>query len=64
MEPKEPICALNLRKFPRELRKRLNRIAVDLEQDVQDLVPKWLRERLEQEEVKLQTPSKKGAKQK
>jgi len=35
-----------------------------LEEDVQDFVPRWLRERLEQEESKLQSPSKKSAKQK
>jgi hypothetical protein len=64
MDAKEPTCALNLRKFPRELRKRLNRIAVDLEADVQDLAPRWLRERVQQEELKLQSTSKKNAKQK
>ncbi len=64
MEPKEQTCALNLRKFPKELRKRLNKIALDLEEDVQDFAPRWLRERLEQEENKLQAPSKKGTKSK
>jgi hypothetical protein len=53
MEPKEPFCALNLRKFPKDLRKRLNKLALDLEEDVQDFVPRWLRERAEQEERKL-----------
>ena len=64
MEPKEPTCALNLRNFPRELRKRLNKIALDLEEDVQDFAPRWLRERLEQEENKLRAPGKKNAKPK
>ena len=64
MQPKEPICALNLRKFPKELRKRLNKIAIDLEEDVQDLVPRWLRERLDQEDAKTQVQGKKGAKPK
>ena len=50
---KEPTCSLNLRNFPKELRKRLNKIAVELEQDVQDFVPRWLRERVEEEERKL-----------
>jgi hypothetical protein len=64
MQPKEPTCALNLRKFPKELRKRLNKIALDLEEDVQDFVPRWLRERVEQEEAKPQPAGKKGSKQK
>lgn len=64
MEPKEPICSLHLRKFPKEVRNRLKKISIDLDEDVQDLVPKWLRERLEQEEAKLQMLGKKGAKQK
>jgi hypothetical protein len=64
MDTKEPTCALNLRKFPKELRKRLNKIALDLEEDVQDFAPRWLRERADQEEAKLKLPSKKGAKQK
>ena len=64
MQPKEPTCALNLRKFPKDLRRRLNHFAIDAEEDVQDLVPRWLRERLEQEELKSKATSKKGAKQK
>ncbi len=64
MLPKEPICALNLRKFPKELRKRLNKIALDLEEDVQDFAPRWLRERVEQEEKKLAERSKPTAKRK
>jgi hypothetical protein len=64
MEPKEQTRALNLRKFPKELRKRLNKIALDLEEDVQEFAPRWLRERLDREENKLQAPSKKGAKPK
>ena len=64
MDAKEPTCALNLRKFPKALRKRLNKLAIDLEEDVQDFAPRWLQERAEQEEVKLQFISKKTAKQK
>ena len=49
----------------KEVRKRLNKIAQDLEEDVQDFVPRWLRERLEHEEKKLQVAaSKRGVKQK
>ncbi|MGD0793394.1 MAG: hypothetical protein ABR920_16625 [Terriglobales bacterium] len=59
----EPTCALNLRKFPKALRKRLNRIAVDLEEDIQDFAPRWLGERVKEEELKLQAASKKKAKQ-
>jgi hypothetical protein len=61
---KEPQCAFNLRKFPAELRKRLRMIALRDDEDVQDLVPRWLRERLEQEEGKSHVPSKKPAKTK
>lgn len=64
MESKESTCDLNLRKFPTALRKRLNRLAVELERDVQDFVPKWLQERVEQEEEKLGISSKRSAKQK
>lgn len=59
----EPICALNLRKFPKALRKRLNHIAVELEEDVQDFAPRWLRERVEAEEKKI-AEGKKSAKRK
>jgi hypothetical protein len=62
---KEPQCAFNLRKFPEQLRRRLRHFALDAKEDVQDFVPRWLRERVEQEENKLQTAtSKKGAKPK
>jgi hypothetical protein len=64
MDAKEPTCALNLRKFPKELRKRLNRIAVESVEDVQVFAPRWLKERAEQEEIKLGITSKKNAKQK
>jgi hypothetical protein len=64
MDSKEPVCALNIRRFPKELRNRLNKIAVDLEEDVQDFVPRWLRERAEQEERKIAEQGKKSAKQK
>ena len=62
MDAQEPICALNLRKFPKALRKRLNHIAVELEEDVQDFAPRWLRERVEIEEKKIE--GKKSAKRK
>jgi len=61
MQTKEPTCAFNVRKFPTELRKRLRKIAIDLDEDVQDLVPRWLRERLAQEDAK-HLESKKGSK--
>jgi hypothetical protein len=64
MQPKEPTCAFNLRKFPRELRKRLRKIAIDLDEDVQDVAPRWLRERVEQEERKLTEQGKPIAKRK
>jgi hypothetical protein len=64
MQPKEPTCAFNLRNFPKELRKRLNKIALDLEEDVQDFAPRWLRERLEQEERRLAEQGKPIAKRK
>lgn len=57
MEQKEPTCAFNLRKFPRALRKDLRLFAVDKEQDVQDIVPRWLRERLDEEKSKSQRKS-------
>lgn len=60
----EPTCAFNLRKFPEKLRTRLRHFALDAKEDVQDFVPRWLRERLDEEENKLQAPSKKGAKPK
>jgi hypothetical protein len=60
----EPHCALNLRRFPKELRKRLRKIAIDLDEDIQDFAPKWLRRRLEEEEAKLKSASKKGSKPK
>jgi len=62
MRPKEPTCAFNLRNFPEELRRRLRHFALDAKEDVQDFVPRWLRERLDQEEAKAQ--GKKGAKPK
>jgi hypothetical protein len=61
---KEPTCAFNLRKFPEGLRTKLRHFALDAKEDVQDFVPRWLRERLEQEEIKMQGSSKKGAKEK
>ena len=62
MEPKEPICAFNLRKFPKALRKELRQFSIREEEDVQDIVPRWLRERLEVEKGKPQ--GKKNAKPK
>ena len=47
-----------------ELRKRLRHFALDADEDLQNFVPRWLRERLEQEESKLQSASKKAAKPK
>ena len=64
MQPKEPTCSLHLRKFPKEVRKRLNKLALDLEEDVQEFVPRWLQERLDQEEKKLAEPSKPSSKRK
>jgi hypothetical protein len=61
---KELTCAFNLRKFPRELRESLRHFALDANEDIQDFVPRWLSERLEQEERKTQSQSKKIAKQK
>lgn len=61
---KEPTCAFNLRKFPEDLRTKLRHFALDAKEDVQDLVPRWLRERLEQEENKTKLFSKKAAKPK
>jgi len=61
---KESTCAFNLRKFPEDLRTKLRHFALDAKEDVQDFVPRWLRERLEQEENKIQASSKKSAKQK
>ena len=37
-------CAINLRYFPKELRKDLHRISVELDEDIQDLVPRYVRE--------------------
>jgi len=64
LDAKEPTCSLNLRKFPRDIRKRLNKIAQDLEEDVQDFVPRWLRERLDLEEKKLAELGKPNSKRK
>jgi hypothetical protein len=65
MRPKEPICALNIRRFPEDLRRKLRHFALDAKEDVQDFVPRWLRERLEAEENKIRNaPSKKSAKPK
>jgi hypothetical protein len=64
MEPKEPTCAFNLRKFPQDLRRRLRHFALDAKEDVQDFVPRWLRERLDQEDAKAHPQVKKIAKQK
>jgi hypothetical protein len=36
----------------------LNKIAQDFDEDVQDFVPRWLRERLDQEERKLREQGK------
>ena len=52
MSEEESQCALNLRKFPKDLRRRLNTLAARREEDVQDIAPKWLGERLEIEEEK------------
>ena len=38
--------------------------SIDADEDVQDFVPRWLRERLEEEENKLQSSSTKAGKQK
>jgi hypothetical protein len=57
-EGKEPTCAFNLRKFPRELRKELRLFAVKEEQDVQDIVSLWLRERLDEEKQKRKNDAK------
>jgi hypothetical protein len=54
MKPKEPTCVLNLRKFPEELRRKLRHFALDAKEDMQDFCPRWLRERLDQEEAKAQ----------
>jgi hypothetical protein len=64
LDTKEPTCALNLRKFPKDVRKRLNKIAQDFEEDVQDFAPRWLRERLDQEEKKLAELGKSSTKRK
>jgi hypothetical protein len=42
----------------------LRHFALDADEDVQYLVPRWLRERLEQEENKTRPSSKKRVKQK
>ena len=42
----------------------MRKLAIDLEQDIQDLVPLWLQERIEQEETKLQLSGKRDAKRK
>jgi hypothetical protein len=64
MQPKEPTCAFNLRKFPRALRKRLRKLAIDLDEDIQDFAPRWLREKAEQEERKIEEQGKSIAKRK
>jgi len=64
LDTKEPTCSLHLRKFPKDVRRRLNKIAQDLDEDVQDFVPRWLRERLDQEDAKAQskpTAKRKGS---
>ena len=61
---KEPQCAFNLRKFPEKLRRRLQHFAIDADEDVQDFVPRWLRERVEQEEKKLREQGTASAKRK
>ena len=62
MEPKEPTCAFNLRKFPKALRTDLHAFAVMTGQQVQKIVPEWLREKLDEEKRKRQ--GKQAAKQK
>jgi hypothetical protein len=57
MTGKESTCALNLRKFPRALRDGLNHFAIDEHEDIQDFVPRWLRERLVEEKRKRQGKS-------
>jgi len=49
MTEQEPTCALNLRRFPKELRKQLRIFAIDRGEDLQDFIPRWLRERLAKE---------------
>jgi hypothetical protein len=49
MTEPEPTCALNIRRFPKELRKQLRMFAIDRGEDLQDFVPRWLRERLTKE---------------
>ena len=62
MASDEYVCSFNLRKFPKELRKRLRLAALRFDEDVQDMVPRWLRERLDQEEARSPVMSKKNAK--
>lgn len=49
MTEAEPTCSLNLRRFPKELRKQLRLLAIERGEDLQDFIPRWLRERLEKE---------------
>jgi hypothetical protein len=49
---KEPICTLHLRNFPENLRTRLRHFALDAKEDMQDFLPRWLKERVDQEEAK------------
>jgi hypothetical protein len=50
MRSEETTSALNLRNFPPELRRRLHAFALLRGEEMQDFIPRWLRERLESEE--------------
>jgi hypothetical protein len=52
---KEPVCTLHLRNFPENLRTRLRHFALDAKENMQDFIPRWLSERVDQEEGKNQT---------
>jgi hypothetical protein len=52
MAEQEPSCSLNLRGFPTELRKRLRMFAIEHGEELQVLIPRWLRERLEKESTR------------
>jgi hypothetical protein len=54
MDTKESRCSLNLRRFPLELRRRLHAFAVLRGEQVQEIIPRWIKERLDQEESKNQ----------
>lgn len=46
-------CSVNVRKFPKELRRDLHRICIELEEEIQDLIPRYVREGIARDREKL-----------